>query len=69
MRNRQLDNRVLKVLAPDIGVCLDFMKGGTQARPLSCFQKVGYALYQKFVAMILLCTRGTGVGMMVPNGL
>ena len=32
VRNRQLGDRVRKVVAPDIGVCPDFMKGGAQAQ-------------------------------------
>ncbi len=46
------------------------MKGGFESRPLSCVQKVGNALQQKFVVVVVvLCTRGNGLGMVKPNGL
>ncbi len=69
MHNRQFGRRVHKVVAPYIGVCPDFMEGGIEARPLSCFPEVGYVVQQELVVVIVLCTRGTGVGMVVPNGL
>ncbi len=61
MRNRQFGRRVCKVVAPYIGVCPDFMQGGAEARPLSCFQEVGYVVQQELVVVIVLCTRGTGL--------
>ncbi len=50
-------------------MCPNFMKGGFEACPLFCVQKVGNALQQESVVMVVLCTRGTGVGMVMPNGL
>ena len=44
MRDRQLGGRVCEVIAPDIGVRLNFMEGGLQARQSSCFKKVGDAI-------------------------
>ncbi len=65
MRDRQFGGRVREVVAPYIGVRPDFMKGGSEA----CFQEVCYVVQQELVVVIVLRTRGTGVGMMVPNGL
>ena len=70
MRDHQLGGRVREVVAPDIGVRLDFMEGGAKARQPSCFEKVGNAIQQEPVVVIVLCTRGTKIGMAVPtNGL
>jgi hypothetical protein len=44
MGNHYFGGRVRKVIAPDVGVCPNFMKGGFEAYPLSCVQKVGNAL-------------------------
>ena len=44
MRNRQFGGRVRQVVAPDIGVCPGFMKGGAHAQPLSRYHKVVYAI-------------------------
>ncbi len=69
MPDRQIGGRVREVVAPYNGVCPDFMKGGSEARPLSCFHEVCYVVQQELVVVIVLRTRGTGIGMMVPNGL
>ena len=70
MRNRKFGGRVRKIISSDVGVCPNFMKGGFEARPLSCVQKVGNALqHESVVVVVVLCTRGIGVGMVMPNGL
>ncbi len=69
MRNREIVGRVRKVVAPDNGVRPDFMKSDDEALPLSCFHNVGYDIQQEPVVVIVLCTRSTGVGMVVPDGL
>ena len=69
MRDRQLGGRVFEVVAPDVGVRSYFMEGGAHARQSSCFKKVGDAIQQESVVVIVLFTRGTGVVMMVSNRL
>ena len=45
------------------------MEDGAYARPSSCFYKVGYAIQQEPVMVVVLCASGTRAGMVVPNGL
>ncbi len=69
MRNRKFGGRVREIISPNVGVCPNFMKGGFESRPLFRVQKVGNALQQEFVVVVVLCTRVTRVGIMKPNGL
>jgi len=69
MSDRQLGGRVREVVAPYIGVCPDLMEGGAQVCQSSCLEKLGNATQKEPVVVMVICTYGTGVGVVVLDGL
>ena len=69
VRNCQLCGRGREAVAPNISVTSYFVESGAQANQVSSFEKVGNTTQHEVVVVIVLCTRGTGIAMVMSYGL